>query len=98
MQILRNYNIATNIYTKSQFVRVVTNCNGYMATNIGDTIVTVNDMILYPGTPGTIIGDSRSVGGNEGEIYTGVIKISFSVPLGVLPQVEIVQKYYTDPV
>ena len=48
-------------------------CNGFTATNTGDNIVTVNGAILYPGVPGTSLGDSRSFGGNENEEYAGYI-------------------------
>jgi len=67
-----------------------------MFTNTGDTIVTVNGMVAYPGTPGTILGDSRSVTMQEGEEYSGLIQVAFAIPLGAAPAVEIVQLYYVD--
>lgn len=88
------YNIFTQVYRASQQVDVVENCNGYTATNIGADIVTVNGQVLFPGTVGSILGDSRSVGGNEGEIFTGRIDIAFAALTN--PQVEIVQKFYVD--
>lgn len=89
------YNITTNTITKSQFVDIEQNCNAFTITNVGDTIATVDNQIYYPGTIGTNLGDSRSFGGNEREIYSGgQIKVQFNIPLGANPAIEIVQKYY----
>lgn len=90
------YNLSTTLETLSGFKEVVEKCNGFTVTNTGDTIVVVNDTILYPGTPGTFLGDSRSFGGNKGELYVGKLKVSFVLPLGVLPQLEITQKFYVE--
>lgn len=79
-------------YTQGGFVTRQENCNGFIAINTGDAIVFVNDRILYPGVPGTSNGDSVTVGGNFGEIYTGNIKISFGA--GANPQVTVEQKFY----
>jgi len=93
----RQYNTQTNRYNLSQEVPRVKNCNGFLATNIGDTPVTVNKKILFPSTtPLTVQGDAISFGGNEGEIYVGTIDIAFLVPLGATPLIEIIQKYYID--
>lgn len=93
----RKYNIAVNFYVKPAFIPVVENCNGFTFTNTGDTTAYVNGMVIYPGTVGTTLGDSRSIGGNEGEIYGGVIKLAFdTVAPGTNPQVEIVQKFYIE--
>lgn len=81
-----------NIYTKSGYVDVVKLCNGFTATNIGADIVRINEAILYPVVPGTSLGDSRTFGGNEGEIYVGTIRVAFAA--AVNPQVEIIQKFY----
>jgi len=78
---------------QSQYVKRANNCNGFTAINTGDDPVTVNDQILYPGIPGTTLGDSMSVGGNAGEIYLGQIKVTFS-GIGANPQCQIVQKFY----
>lgn len=91
----RKYNITTQIVQRSDWYDVDDLCNGFTVTNIGDTIVRFNDQILYPGTIGTSLGDSRSYGGNEGEIYKGQFKVQF-VPGGTNPQLEIVQKVYID--
>ncbi len=79
-------------YTQSGFVKMVKNCNGYLAVNTGTTIVRVNDHVLYPGVPGTSNGDSLPAGGNLGEIFVGTIKIAFT---GVgTNEVTIDQKFY----
>jgi hypothetical protein len=91
---LFRYNISQGqVYTPGQIVQRVKNCNGFTAVNVGDDLVTVNGFPLYPGTPGTNIGDSISFGGNAGEIYLGTIDVVFA-NVGVLPQVAISQKYY----
>lgn len=95
----QKYNTETGIYYKSGFIDVVNNCNGYMFTNTGDTIAELNGMVIYPGdlTPGSeALGDSRSVGGNEGELFVGTLRLIFRTPLGANPRVEIVQKFYID--
>ncbi len=80
-------------YGPGQSVIRVENCNGFIAINTGDDPVTVNDTVLYPGTIGTINGDSKTVGGNMGEIFLGNISIRFA-GIGANPIVTIEQKYY----
>ncbi len=79
-------------YGPGKAIARVQNCNGFTVTNVGDTTVTVNGRILYPGVPGTSIGDSVSIGGNRGEIYTGNINIKFGA--GATPLVLVEQKFY----
>ena len=86
------YNISVVTVQKSGFVNIITNCNSWMVTNTGADIVDVNDMILYPGTVGTILGDSKTIGGNKDEVYKGNIKVSFRTLVN--PALEIVQKAY----
>lgn len=90
--IYQKYNLQSVVYQASQWVTVPQNCNGFIVTNTGDTIVQVNDNVLYPGVPGTSVGDSITFGGNEGETYVGNLQILFQTPLGVLPQVQVVFK------
>lgn len=94
MEFLRTNQTGAIPYTDSGFVKMVNNCNGYLAVNTGQTIVKVNDHILYPGIPGTNNGDSFPFGGNLGEIFVGTIKISFT---GVgTNEVTIDQKFYVN--
>lgn len=90
------FNQSTEIVSQSGYYRVARGCNAYVVTNIGDTIVTFNDHILYPGTPGTNIGDSFTFGGHPGEVFVGTMKVSFIPPVGALPQLEIIQKFYPE--
>lgn len=92
----RKYTTTTQVIQKSNWYDVQRLCNGFTVTNIGDTIFLFNDQIFYPGVPGTSLGDSRSYGGNEGEIYSGPLKVSFQLPLGANPQLELVQKVYLE--
>jgi ATP-dependent Lon protease len=80
-------------YTKNKTLKPEDYCNGFIVTNTGGCIVTVNGHVLYPGTPGTINGDSFTYGGNLGEVYTGNIKITFEVA-GANPQCTVNQKFY----
>jgi hypothetical protein len=87
------YNISVLTYARGQSIIVNKKCNGYQFTNLGGAPCSVNGMIVFPSTtPGTVLGDSRSVGGNEGEIYVGNIEIKFLA--GPNPLIEIVQKFY----
>lgn len=88
------WNVSTIVVDKSGYYEVQELCNQLMFTNVGNTIVQVNDMVLFPGVLGVSLGDSRVIGGHAGEIYKGVIKVSFLVPLGTSPRLEIVQKFY----
>jgi hypothetical protein len=90
----RTYNFQPTIIQRSDWYNVPDLCNGFTVTNIGDAIARVNDQIFYPGVPGTSLGDSRSYGGNENEIYKGVIKVAFDA-VGANPQIEIVYKTYS---
>ncbi len=93
-QTVTDWNISTQVISKSGNVIVVENCFGYMFTNIGDTVCRVNGMVVFPSaTPATSLGDSRTISAHELEIYTGTIEVAFT-PGGANPQVEIVQQYY----
>jgi hypothetical protein len=91
-QQFQKYNISVAIITQSGFVAVMDNCNSWMVTNTGADTVEVNGMTLFPGTFGTILGDSKTIGGNQGEVYTGNIKVSFLTLVN--PRLEVVQKSF----
>lgn len=89
------WNAAIDTYSVGSRIDLVTNCFAFMFTNIGDTIAAVNGMVIFPSaTPLTALGDSRTVGAHENEIYKGNITLSFPGALGANPLVEIVQLFY----
>lgn len=90
-----NFDETTTLYTDGAppQIKPMNGCIGYMATNTGDTIVTVNDKVLYPGVPGTNVGDSVVIGGHFGYEYKGYIRIVFAAPVGTLPQLELTQLF-----
>lgn len=91
------YNVSVQSFTQSVEVARVSGCNGYTATVTGDTAARVNGQLLFPSaTPATVLGDSISVIGNHGETFTGRIEIEFIQPLGANPQIELLQKFYTN--
>jgi len=91
----RIWNQTVTIVTKSGYVNREENCFAYMFTNTGDTVAFVNDMVVFPTSAPPALGDSRSIGGHKDDVYKGQFKISFQVPLGVNPQLELVQLFYT---
>jgi hypothetical protein len=84
---------SVNYYNSSQTIEVIQGCNCLTITNTGADNVRVKGKILYPGTAGSILGDSISIGGNECEIFNERrLQISFETTTN--PQVEVIQKYY----
>jgi len=75
-------------------------CNSILVTNIGGDVVLVNEKLLLPGTlnqlstTSNILGDSFSLGGNEGEVYDKRTIIVKFLGTGTNPLVEITQKYF----
>jgi hypothetical protein len=95
----RCYNISVKTYIVSGQHLLTKTCNGFVAINIGDTIVQVKQVQLKPPPAPALSGESTGVQGNADEIFTGdngVISILFVGPPGVNPKVQIVEKYYTD--
>lgn len=90
----RAYNTSVLVYTQSSYVAPVDGCFAFMFTNLGDRVATVNGMVIFPSaTPGTVLGDSRTISGHEGDLYTGNIDLRFT-GAGAAPAVEVVQLYY----
>ena len=93
----RPFNMIVQIYQQNTYIPVSCGCFAFMFTNLGDTIATVKGMVIYPSaTPGSALGDSRTIAGHKLDIYTGTMDLSFRPPVGANPQVEVVQLYYTD--
>lgn len=87
----RKYNTFVNQFTAPQLVVRDPLCNGFSIFNDGNTICRLNDEPIYP-------FGSKTVGGNEGELYQGKIQISFSLPspapMNPNNSVWITQKFY----
>lgn len=96
MQQDREYDFNVQVFTQSGFIDVLERCNSISVTNIGDTAVRIDQCILFPSaTPLTALGDSVSFGGNQNEILARQqLQLIFVAPLGVLPQVQIIQKFF----
>lgn len=91
----RPYNMTVQIYTENTYIPPARKCFAFMFTNVGDTIATIQGMVIFPSaTPLTALGDSRTISGHWGNIYTGKMDLSFRLPLGATPAVEVVQLYY----
>lgn len=91
----RPWNKTVQVYSENTSVPVAKGCFAFMFTNIGDTAATVEGMVVFPSvTPATVLGDSRTLAAHENEVYTGNITVSFRAPVGVNPQLELVQLYY----
>lgn len=88
------YNMTVQTYSNSGDIILAKPVNGWMATNLGDTIAEVNGIQLLPGVPGVSRGDSVTIGGNLYEEYLGPIRLAFANPAGAAPLVEIIQKFY----
>ena len=89
----RTFDTNTQIFSTSGQKPVPPNCNGYTVTNSGADIVTVDDIILYPGTVGSVQGDSFSVGGNRNEILARqYITVMFATL--VTPRITVTFKTY----
>jgi hypothetical protein len=78
----------------SGYVQLVQNLNGFTVKNSGTTFCQVNDDTLVP-------GESKSFGGNWGELYNGRLYVRFVTqtppPLTVVNLCFVTQKYYVAP-
>lgn len=90
----RYYTQLVNFYSEAKSVPIAKDCTKYFVTNVGDTNATINQIPLYPGVPGTSLGDSVAIGANELDIYSGNLDISFTTPVGAAPRIMIVQIVY----
>lgn len=76
------FNIIQETVNENASIVIEKYCNGFEVVNTGTTTCFVNGRPLYAGTPGTNNGDSLTVGGNRGEIFTGRLDISFATGAG----------------
>lgn len=81
-------------YVNGQRIAIFKNCNSITITNTGTATAVVDNITLYPGTVGTSLGDSVTIGGNQNEILTRKsIRLSFPAPAAG-QKISIIQKYY----
>lgn len=70
------YNSITAINDQQQ---ISADLNEITFLNNGSNIIVINNVLsLYPGTPGSVLGDSISFDGKEGEKDSTLYEISFS--------------------
>ncbi len=82
---LLQYNLSVQIYNQPEQIPVMDFCNGWTARNIGTSNVIIMGDTLAP-------NESKAIGGNRGEIYTGRIDLNFT---GVGNNLCLItQKYY----
>jgi len=91
----RRFDITTQVYNRSGQYEVQQLCNSLRVTNTGNDAATVDGIILYPGTIGSVQGDGFTIGGNAGEIYAKRSIVILFAGVGLLPAIEVTQKYYT---
>lgn len=97
MEKFRKWNKTVSFYTGSQNIIVVPKCFAFMFTNVGDTVASVEQMVIFPAAnPATNLGDSRSLSGHVLDLYAGTIQLRFATPANANPRVEIVQQFYVD--
>lgn len=86
------YNITVQTYQTIQSVILDKYLNGVAVKNVGTTLLVVNTETLQP-------GESKSIGGNYGEIYRGRLDMKFQTqaipPPTIVNLVEVTQKFYT---
>lgn len=88
------FNTTIDFYGEAILLKPVNDrVNAINVVNVGDAPAFINGRVLYPGTPGTVNGDSYSLGGNADEVFMGQIQISFGA--GANPRVLVEQKFFT---
>ncbi len=90
----RPWNWSVDIATNSQIFTYINGATGFLFTNTGLDIVSVNGKVLYPGVPGTSLGDGFAIAAHKGDVFKGQIQIRFTNAAAM--QLEIVQIFYMD--
>ena len=90
---------AQDYYNNTQQIDIDSQCNTITFINKGNTVLIAAGVTLMPSplnvNPGDrYAGESYTVGGNEGEIFSGKALIQFIAPVGTEPCVTVIQKYY----
>jgi hypothetical protein len=85
---MREYNVVPLPFNVSGNINLIKPCNGWTVINQGTTNVTVNGTIIL--APNQFI----AVGGNEGEVYTGFLRLTFANNAAAGNNALVIQKYY----
>lgn len=87
------YNISTQVYDGTKQVIVEKLVNGFSIHNTGTTDLYFNGDRIGP-------GESKTVGGNTGEIYSGKISLYYRIPTPapatIINMCTVTQKYYLE--
>lgn len=93
-QISLPYNIWTGVYSNAAEIQWSRYLNGFTIHNTGTTFIFFNGDRIVP-------GESKTVGGNFGEVYKGRLDLSFFLqtppPGTIINQATITQKFYVFP-
>jgi hypothetical protein len=90
-----HYNIVPTQYEKNCQVTIDKQCNGFVAKNTGNTLLTIMGEALQP-------GQSKSIGGNRAELFIGRVDLFFTgaslIPAQPVAKnaCVVTQKVYTD--
>lgn len=87
---LREYNVTMLPYNRSGQIDLMKPCNGWTVINQGTTNVMVNGTVVLAQ------GQFLAVGGNEGEAYTGFLRLSFASNTDPANNVVVLQKFYSE--
>lgn len=83
--------------TASKEVEVKRGCNSFTAINKGNGLVRVNNVVLNPPLGAGLSGESFTMPGNAGEVYTRpMITVAFDTQSA--PNLMIIQKVYGEKV
>jgi hypothetical protein len=90
---LLQYNVQTTVISGPSQIPTVEFCNGFSIKNTGNSVVVIMDDQLAA-------GESKSFGGNRGEIYIGRIDLKFiAAAVPVIPRIDgcvITEKFYVN--
>lgn len=90
------FNVAGQVYTFDQYLKVDPRCNSVIIINRGDGLVRVNGVPLAQSPLGAgFAGESVAFSGNAGECFRGMLEIVFD-PANTDPRVCVLQKFYID--
>lgn len=87
------YGMLTNEVRQSSNVTVDRACMSFLAINKGDVVARVNGIELLPALTAGQTGEQFGIDGNEGEVYTDGINVTFASTAGN-PLVVVIQKFY----